>query len=51
MFDGMVKDGRMPKPKKVNSRTIWGIRRVDKFFDELPSEDGPEPNGCWEFGT
>lgn len=48
MFDLMVRDGRMPKPKKVNSRTIWDIRRVDKFFDELPSEDEPDPYDEWE---
>lgn len=50
MFDLMVKDGRMPKPKNINSRTVWDVRRVDKFFDELPSEDDVE-NGGWEFGT
>src|SRR5436309_15841447 len=23
LFDAMVKDGRMPQPKRINSRTIW----------------------------
>jgi hypothetical protein len=46
----MVKDGRMPKPKMINSRTVWDIRRIDKFFDDLPSE-ADVTNGGWEFGT
>lgn len=50
LFDMMVKDGRMPKPKNINSRTVWDIRRLDKFFDELPAE-GDVENGGWEFGT
>lgn len=48
MFDMMVKDGRMPRPKTVNSRTIWDIRQVDKAFDRLP---GGEDDGVvdeWE---
>lgn len=39
LFDMMVKDGRMPKPKMINSRTVWDIRRIDKAFDILPGRD------------
>jgi len=38
IFDQMVKDGRMPPPKRVNSRTIWDIRRLDDVFEDLPSD-------------
>lgn len=48
LFDMLVKDGRMPKPKQINSRTVWDIRRVDKAFDELPGEDA-EPADEWAF--
>lgn len=48
LFDMLVKDGRMPKPKQINSRTVWDIRRVDKAFDELPGEDA-EPADEWTF--
>lgn len=51
LFDIMVKDGRMPKPKMMNSRTVWDVRRLDKFFDELPSDDEPAHVGEWDFGT
>jgi predicted DNA-binding transcriptional regulator AlpA len=36
LFDGMVRDGRMPRPKRINSRTVWDVREVDSAFDRLP---------------
>jgi predicted DNA-binding transcriptional regulator AlpA len=36
LFDEMVKDGRMPGPKRVNSRVIWDRRQLDEAFEELP---------------
>ena len=42
-FDEMVKDGRMPKPKRVDGRTIWDRFRLDESFEELPSEDSANP--------
>jgi len=47
MFDQMVKDCRMPPPKRVNSRTIWDIRRLDDAFEDLPS-DGYEDRDPFE---
>jgi predicted DNA-binding transcriptional regulator AlpA len=35
MFDQLVKDGRMPKPVRIGSRTIWDIYDVDAAFDRL----------------
>jgi predicted DNA-binding transcriptional regulator AlpA len=37
-FDQLVKDGRMPPPKRINSRTIWDIRQLDEAFEALPSD-------------
>lgn len=42
LFDEMVQDGRMPRPKQVNSRTVWDRRRVDLAFDALDEQDGGE---------
>ena len=42
LFDEMVKDGRMPSPKRINSRTVWDRRRLDEAFDSLP--DGNDGN-------
>lgn len=40
LFDEMVRDGRMPKPKRINSRTVWDLRAIDRAFDALPGGDG-----------
>jgi len=40
-FDDMVKDGRMPKPKRIGARTVWDVRALDIAFDALPSDDAP----------
>lgn len=37
-FDDMVKDRRMPKPKKIDGRVIWDRVALDLAFNELPSE-------------
>jgi predicted DNA-binding transcriptional regulator AlpA len=37
-FDSLVRDGRMPPPKRINSRTVWDIRQLDEAFDALPSD-------------
>ncbi len=42
LFDEMVQDGRMPRPKRVNARTVWDRRRVDLAFDALDEQDGGE---------
>lgn len=36
MFDQLVKDGRMPPAKKINTRTVWDRRKLDAAFDALP---------------
>jgi hypothetical protein len=41
LFDQMVEDGRMPKPKLINSRKVWQRQRLDEAFGELP-EDGQD---------
>lgn len=39
-FDAMVEDGRMPKPKRVDARKVWDVRKLDLAFEALPDEDG-----------
>lgn len=38
-FDQMVKDGRMPKPKRVDGRTLWDRFKLDEAFTRLPDEN------------
>jgi predicted DNA-binding transcriptional regulator AlpA len=49
LFDEMVKDGRMPKPKRPNTRTIWDRRQLDRAFDRLPGGDLDESDDEWDF--
>lgn len=45
LFDQMVRDGRMPSPKRINSRLVWDRFRLDSAFDELP--DTTEADDPW----
>jgi predicted DNA-binding transcriptional regulator AlpA len=43
LFDQMVRDGRMPPPKKVNVRVIWDRRPLDAAFEALPDSGDRNP--------
>ena len=43
LFDEMVEDGRMPKPKRINSKTIWDRLELDEAFAALPSDHDANP--------
>ena len=47
LFDTMVKDGRMPGPKLINTRTIWDRLALDRAFEALPDRDSQNP---WDEG-
>lgn len=36
LFEEMVRDGRMPNPKQVNSGRIWDRIALDACFSDLP---------------
>ena len=48
-FDILVGDGRMPSPKKVNSRVLWDRVSLDEAFDALPDADSKIENP-WDEG-
>lgn len=37
-FDQLVRDGLMPKPKRVGARVIWDRVKLEAFFEALPEE-------------
>lgn len=37
-FDEMVKDGRMPRPKRIDGRVVWDRLRIEAAFSDLPDE-------------
>ena len=42
-FDQLIADGRMPKPKRIDGRTVWDRLEIDAAFAALPS-DGDSDN-------
>jgi hypothetical protein len=38
LFDMMVADDRMPKPKMANTRKVWDRHQLDAAFASLPEE-------------
>jgi hypothetical protein len=43
----MVRDGRMPKPKRIDSRTVWDRNQLDEHFAALEDEQQADRGG-WE---
>jgi len=39
-FDELVRDGRMPGPKRIGRRKVWDVRELDVAFDSLPDDNG-----------
>jgi predicted DNA-binding transcriptional regulator AlpA len=40
-FDELVKDGRMPRARRLGGRRIaWDVRELDVAVDQLPVETG-----------
>ena len=46
-FDEMVKDGRMPRPKRIDGAAVWDQRRLDLAFEALP-EEGESDGNPWD---
>lgn len=38
-FDQLVADRRMPKPRKIDRRSVWDRVQLDIAFSDLPQED------------
>src|SRR3954452_24770670 len=42
-FDELVRDGRMPGPKRINARKVWDVRKLDIAFAALPADGDANP--------
>ena len=42
-FDELVRDGRMPRPKRIDGRTVWDRIKLDEAFAAL-DDDGVHEN-------
>ena len=48
LFDEMVKDGRMPRPKLLGGRRkAWDVRALDVAVDALPVEANDNNDLSW----
>lgn len=41
LFDRLVADGRMPRPRRVDGRLIWLRAEVERALEELPYDGAP----------
>lgn len=48
LFDMLVKDGRMPGPKRVNSRVVWDRLKLDAAFEILAETDDASTDNEWK---
>src|SRR6266536_1364706 len=47
-FDEMVKNGRMPRPRRLGGRRhAWDVRALDAAVDRLPVEGGDADDQTW----
>jgi predicted DNA-binding transcriptional regulator AlpA len=47
LFDILVKDGRMPAPKRINSRVVWDRLKLDVAFEALDDTDADGTDDEW----
>ena len=47
-FDELVRDRRMPAPKRIDGRKVWDIRDLDVAFDALPGENPQSQGSSWD---
>ena len=47
-FDELVRDGRMPGPKRIDGRKVWDVHDLDVAFDALPSENQQSQGSSWD---
>jgi len=50
-FDQMVADGRMPRPKVIDSRRVWDREAIDLAFEALPEAGGDPDVNPWDLLT
>jgi hypothetical protein len=44
----MVKDGRMPGPKRINTRVVWDPFALDAAFEALPDKVEAVAGDDWQ---
>lgn len=47
-FDKLVSDGRMPGPLRINSRTLWDLKAIERAFERLSPNAESDSDGGWD---
>ncbi|MGU3538876.1 hypothetical protein [Methylobacterium sp. A54F] len=48
-FDELVRDGRMPRARRIDARKVWCVRELDAAADNLPLDgQGAASDATWE---
>lgn len=47
-FDLLVKDGRMPSPKRVDGCVLWGVHALMAAWDALPEDGALDSGNPWD---
>lgn len=47
-LDEMVRDGRMPRPKRIDGRVVWDRKQLDAAFDALPDDGAAPTDNPWD---
>lgn len=47
-FDELVKDGRMPLPRRIDGRIVWDRLELDDAFSALPHEGEVVADNPWD---
>ena len=47
-FASLVRDGRMPRPRLIDTRRIWDVDDLDAAFRDLPIEGEEPKKNSWD---
>lgn len=47
-FDALVKDGRMPQPREIDTRVLWDSDEVKAAWRALRKRGEPDPVNSWD---
>lgn len=48
LFDRMIENGMMPKPKRIWGRVVWDRVALDNAFAAIPNEDDKADRNFWD---
>jgi predicted DNA-binding transcriptional regulator AlpA len=46
-FRLLVKEGRMPRPRRIDNRSVWDVDELRAAFKALPHEGEAEGSNTW----